>query len=599
MWSAMPIQGLRSVAGIRLGIGIAQGIVLCLLYGAAETRAWPASNGLVFAPLLLVACFVPLIAIAGLGNMRHRILVAWAIAATVLLAGFALHDISRAADNDGWFVWNLFGGEHDLHIWPSRTLVIFTFVALFIAQSLIVAGDGDRSVIAAYPLYFDAAWRQGVQAALSAVFVGLFWLLLSLGAGLFKLIGIAFFSELIQHRWFALPATTLALACALHVTDTRAGIMRGMRSLILNLLSWLLPLMTLFVAGFLATLPFTGLALLWTTRFATGLLLTSTAALVVLINATYQDGLPEHEPPLVLRHVGRLAALMLTPLVAIAAYALALRVAQHGWTSERIIATACVVVAGCYALGYAVAAIGREAWLRRIEPCNIAGAFVVLAALFALFTPIADPARLSVLNQLARLDSGVAPADEFDFAYLRFEGARYGAAALERLKSSVQGPDAVTIRRRARAALNMQYRGSPQLVAPTPEELAAHITVYPHGRALPASFLQQDWSRLKSWDLPRCLADSSAECDAFLVDLNHNGRDEVILDDHAQMIVMAVGAQGTWSRIGHLVGPGQCKKLKEALRAGSFEAATPQWSDIKVGDMRFELAAPLGGADCP
>jgi hypothetical protein len=67
-----------------------------------------------------------------------------------------------------------------------------------------------------------------------------------LGTALFKLIDIDFFRELIRHRWFALPATTLAFACALHVTDTRAGIVRGMRVLVHTLLSWLLPLMALF-----------------------------------------------------------------------------------------------------------------------------------------------------------------------------------------------------------------------------------------------------------------------------------------------------------------------------------------------------------------
>ncbi len=605
MWSdiphhgLIPVQGLRSVAGTRLGIGIVQGIVLCLLYGTAERGTWPASNGLIFAPLLLVACFVPLIVIAGLGNMRPRTLAGWALVASVVLAGLAAHDISRGADTDGSLVWHLFGGEADRHIWPSSALVLVAAMGLFIAQSLIVAGDGDLSFIAVYPLYFDAAWRHAVQVALSAAFVGLLWLLLSLGAGLFKLIDINFFSELIERRWFALPTATLAFACALHVTDTQAGIVRGLRSLILGLMVWLLPVVTLFVAGFLATLPFTGLAPLWGTRVATGLLLATTGALIVLINAGYQDGLPEHAPTVILRHAARVAALMLVPLVAIAAYDLALRVAQHGWTSDRIVAAACVAVAAWYALGYAAAVIGRGAWLRRIEGCNIAGAFVILAVLFVLFTPIADPARLSVRDQLARLDSGAVPPEQFDFEYLRFEGARYGAAALERLKAREEGDDAAIIRRRAQAALNAQYRGLPPVVAPTPEELAAHIALYPAGHSLPESFLRQDWSRFKSWDLPRCLADASARCDAFLLDLNRNGHDEIVLDDHAQMIVMTTDAQGQWGRVGRLVGPNQCQTLKDALRTGKFEAAIPQWSDIKVGDMRFELTAPPGTIDCP
>jgi hypothetical protein len=598
MWNATSISGLRSLAGARLGLGIGQGIALWLLFARAEVWAGPATSAWVFAPLLLLACFVPLVVIAGLGNMRYRTLLAWAIASAVLLACFAEHDIFRAADNHGWLVWRFLGGEHDARIWPSRSLVVSASAALFIAQTLIVAGDADRAFVAAHSLYFDAVWKHVLQAAASALFVAALWLLLSLGAGLFGRIGIAFFPELVREPWFALPATTLAVAFALHVTDGRAGMLRGIRNRALILLSWLLPVVTLLVAGFLAALPFTGFAPLWSTRFATGLLLTAAAALALLINAAYQDGLPEHEPPLVLRHIGRAAALMLIPLVAIAAYALALRVAQYGWTGKRVLAMAGVMVAACYALGYAMAAIGRGGWLRWIEPANLAGALAVLAALFLLSTPIADPARLSVLDQLARLDAGVVTPEEFDFDYLRFDGARYGVRVLERLKFREEGPGAEIIRRRAEAASLMEYRGSPRLVAPKPSELAANITVYPRGRALPPSFLAQDWSQFKSWDLPRCLADASAGCDAFLLDLNRNGQDDIILDDYAEMIVMTADKQGRWSRVGHLVGPTQCKELKDELHAGKFEAAAPQWSDVKVGAMRLELAEPLAGADC-
>ena len=75
-----------------------------------------------------------------------------------------------------------------------------------------------------------------MQGALAAAFTGAFWGLLWLGAGLFDLINIDFFIELLQERWFAIPATTLAVSAAAHVTDVRAGIVRGIRTLGLSLL---------------------------------------------------------------------------------------------------------------------------------------------------------------------------------------------------------------------------------------------------------------------------------------------------------------------------------------------------------------------------
>ena len=593
------LAGMPAVPGVRLTVGLLQGLALYLLAHAAEVEAWPASQALVFAPLLIIACFVPLVVVNGVGNMRRRTLLAWAGAASVPLAGLAVHDIARRAENDNSIGW-LFGGHSGQTIWPSAILLLFVAAALFIAQSLIVAGDAERRVVARYPTYFDTAWKHAVQLALSVVFVGLFWLLLELGAALFKLIDIDFFQHLIRHRWFALPATTLAFACALHVTDTRAGIVRGMRVLVHTLLSWLLPLMALFVAGFLASLPFTGLAPLWATRFATGLLLTTGAALVVLVNAAHQDGQEEHAPPRVLRYAGSLAALMLIPLVAIAAYALGLRVAQHGWTSDRIIAAACLVVAACYALGYGWAAVRPGRWLADIEICNVAAAFAALCVLLALFTPIADPARLSVASQLARLESGVVPVEKFDFAYLRFDGARYGRAALERLKASDQGAQAPEIRRHAQAALEMKNRWERERIVLTQQELAANITVYPAGRVLPESFLKQNWGALARWTLPSCLVEASHKCEAFLLDLDGDGREEaVILDPPTVMVVMAEDGHGAWRRAGQFDGPVHCSAVRDALRAGKYETVAPTWHDLQVSGLRLRFTQPMDAAKCP
>ena len=109
----------------------------------------------------------------------------------------------------------------------------------------------------------------GVQLALSIAFAGAFWLLLFLGAALFNIIGLSFLGDLIEQGWFALPLTGLAFATAVHLTDVRDGLIRGVRTIALMLLSWLLLVLTVLVGGFLAALPFTGLDGLWETGSAT------------------------------------------------------------------------------------------------------------------------------------------------------------------------------------------------------------------------------------------------------------------------------------------------------------------------------------------
>ena len=492
-------------------------------------------------------------------------------------------------------------GHHDgLAIWPSPLLVVFAAVGLFIAHALVVAGDAERRVIATYPAYFDAAWKHGVQLALSFLFVGLFWVVLELGAGLFKLIDLDFLRRLIEHRWFALPATTLALACALHVTDARAGIVRGIRVLVLTLLSWLLPLMALFGLGFLASLPFTGLTPLWGTRFATALLLSAAATLICLVNATYQDGAAEHAPPRALRYAGSLAALLPAPLVAIAAYALALRVIQHGWTSDRIIATACLVVGACYAVGYAWAVLRPGPWLARIAGCNIATAFVILAVLLALFTPIADPARLAVASQLARLEAGTIAPDKFDFAFLRFDGARYGRAALEKLKAVEQGRTS----RRHPAARSRRARGKKPLGPASARcrrrrSLRANLTVYPAGRQLPDSFLKQNWAAEPG--VPSCLLSATAtpKCDAIVIDIDGDGKDEILILEPWRLVVMADDDHGGWRYAGQLDGPVGCAPVRDALHAGRFEVLSPRWRDLQVEGWRLRFVGRPDNPRCP
>jgi peptidoglycan/LPS O-acetylase OafA/YrhL len=106
MVQATWLRNLPAVPAVRLATGLAQGVALCLLYSAAENGYWPATHGLVFAPLLLVACFVPVIVLNGAGNMRPRSLLVWAGAAALLLTGLAVHDIARGAEGSN--VWGVF-----------------------------------------------------------------------------------------------------------------------------------------------------------------------------------------------------------------------------------------------------------------------------------------------------------------------------------------------------------------------------------------------------------------------------------------------------------------------------------------------------------
>ena len=581
----------------RLLLGLFQGLCLYLLYRALKTQAWPADTPLLFAPLVLVCLYAPLVAISALGQMDARRLLLWTGAVALLLAGLGGYDAWRIADLPLQASSAAQPGPRR-GAQPSGALLFFAAAGLFIGHSLVLAAVRDRRRIASYATHFDIAWKLGVQLAFSLMFTGVTWLVLLLGSQLFKLVRLDFLERLLRQEWFAIPVSAFAFACAMHLTDVRPAIVRGIRGLLLVLLSWLLPVAVLLVGGFLLALPVTGLDTLWKTRHAASVLLCAAAAFVVLVNAAWQQGGDGRDVARVVRVAARAAAVLLAPLVLLAVYALFLRVRDHGWTADRVAAAACMLVAACYAAGYLRAGL-RPGWLPSLAGVNIATAFVIVALLLALFSPLLDPARIAVASQVARLEAGKVKADNFDFAWLRFEGARFGRAALERIGRTASGADAALVQRQVAAARKLEehWQGTPRPPAPKAAELAANLRV--HGGALPASFLQTDWALSDAaYELPDCLRRAGPTCDAVVFDLDGDGRVEVLVSggSAAQPVVVGADARGTWRLLGRLAFDDlSCKQLEQALAAARVRAIAPRVNDVEVGGVRGRLvpSAPL------
>lgn len=577
------------VARLRLLSGLLQGVILYALYLSLKEKVWPATDGYLFSPLTMVFVFVPILFISALGHLNARRMWIWMAVATLICVSLSIYDIWRVAAADG----KSLVGDDVLRFWPSALLAVFVTGGFYIAHALVLAAAADGRRIARYPTYFETAWKLIIQVKFSVLFVAVLWLILWLGATLFMLVKLRFLQTLLTQSWFFIPVTTFAFSTALHITDVRPGIVRGIRGLLLVLMSWLLPITTLIVAGFLFTLPFTGLEPLWATRHATAVLLGASATLVVLINAAFQGGEVSKEVARVLRYSARLACVLLLPMALIAIYSLTLRVQQYGWSSDRVIAAACLLVAVCYACGYLWAALERGVWLTRIAVINVLTAFLILAILLALFTPVADPVRISVANQMARLESGQVGADKFDFTYLRFEGARYGDRALRALKERTEGPDAALISKRAAAALERKSRWGRADVKMDATLRAANITVWPSGQGLPDSFLKQDMRNVeRSYILPNCLNLEEGKCDAYLLDMDGDGKTEILIGDtrnYGRAVLFSQQTDGSWKPAGTMTGGFKCKGVAEELRAGRIHSLPPPFPDFEIAGERFYI----------
>jgi len=573
---------------IRLGIGLAQGVAAWLLVDGAK-QAWSGSQPGLFAGLVIVTAFAPPILLAGLSHMRRTTLVVWALAASALVFTLGLYDIWRDP-------WDGLGSLGMVRRWPSAELIGFGGVGLYIAHHLIEPADVERRWWPSYPARFESAWRHGFQLALAVLFTGVFWGVLQLGAALFDVIGVKVIGETIRKTWFIWPATTLAFASAVHLTDVRPGLIRGLRTVALTLLAWLTPLAAGLAGAFLLTLPFTGLAKLWATHTSTALLLSAAALLVVLMNAAYQDGRDRSALPTLLRWSVRIAAILLMPLTLLAAWATFLRVGQYGLTPERIVSIALLIATFAYAAGYGWASLSRGAWMRRLEAVNVVAALLVLALILSLLSPFADPARLATADQASRLNAHRTPAERFDFSFLRFRAARFGREALDKLAASRDAKIAQAAKA-ARALTSPVIVTFPAEVSNAREPAFSHARVWPVGAALPTGFRDQMWKNEYPFG-PLCLT-GGAPCD--LVVLKTGGAADkpmvLVLSDPAQTMISAYGPDpgGGWVRLGRYFG-GECAGVADALRAGSVQTAPPTAPDLEAAGNHLAFQAEL---PCP
>lgn len=571
-------EATRQEGLVRVGVGFAQGLAL---YGLSVLDKHVGDGDVLsalYAALFMICLFLPVAVLGGVNRIKISTLRWWLPTVAAVLALLAVYD-------------SLTGSRLAQQHLPQPLLIVMTAVGLFIAHELVATADGERRRIAAYDRYFDGAWKDGVRLVLSVLFVGALWALLGLGAALFNLIGIKLVGQVIGKPWFALPATTAFFAIAVHLTDVRAGLVRGIRTVALTLLSWLSPVMAAIGVGFLAALPFTGLAPLWATKSAAGILLSAAAALIILTNATYQDGEGRDHPPVPLRWTARVTALLILPLVLIAAYGLSLRIGQHGLTPDRVVGVACVLVGLCYGIGYAVAAVWRKAWMTPLEQTNISTAYLVIAVLLALFSPIADPARLSVADQVHRLDAGRVSPKDFDYRFLKFDSGRTGTKALAALAARKGDARALDIAERARMAQKDDNRFGPKAL---PQAERPGVMPVVGGGTLPEAFVRQSWKADQD-PFADCGRDAG-NCRAVVRDLDGDGQAEVAVFAYAGPRGLYGLSNGAWVKLGDMAGD-TCG-LEEGLKAGQIGVAAPDrpMQDLLIGKVRMRLS-PKGA--CP
>ena len=555
---------------VRLATGLIFGLAIAFLiksFDALEGKHIPLWAQVLTSVLILGA----FILWAGAGAMKRISLAIWSVVALGLIALIAWNRAAHNLDAD----YNPFFLNLSFLIYPL----------LFITHELVSSADQAGKPIAPYGLYFDEAWKRGVQLALSGLFTILFWAILWLGASLLGFIGFHWFKDLLSNEYVSWPVTGLAIAASVNLGDVQPKLMHNFRALVLGVLSWLLPVITIIGLLFAVSLCFSGLEPLWKTKAATASLLAACVALVLLVNAAWQQGDDERPVHIILRWSARVACGLLLGFSALAAYSLWLRIAQYGLTPERTMALVGVTIAVLYGLGYVVAAVMPKGhWLAPLAPVNIALAFVMALICLCILTPIADPYRLSAQSQAERVNSGQVAPDKFDWDVLRFGTGSYGVEALKRLGKSGKTE---AVRKAALSASQLmdsnRYDTSPTPMPSTRKALPEQFDiVLPKDAVIPADFFAQTFEAADH--LPSC-ATEGEKCFAALLDLDHDDSNEIVILDGLQLTTFT-RHDGQWLA---LTSSYLSNDDAQDFKAGRITALPNRYDNVRIGGRTVHL----------
>jgi hypothetical protein len=312
-------------------------------------------------------------------------------------------------------------------------------VATALALPLFQAGFLRTRLRTPYPEIYHHVWIDAISAAGALAFTGMSWIVLALMSELFRLLQIDLLSDLMGEGWFGWTFSGLAAGAALGTIRNQLKVLATMQTVVLLVASLLAVPLAVGLVVFLLATAVSGPQVLWdATRSATPLLLACAAGAFVLANAIARQGDEAMTRSRVMRIAGWTLAAVILPLAVFAAVSMGLRLNQHGFSPARLWGFVAIVVALACGVIYWVALIrGRKAgWAGYVRVSTFHFGLFVCGLALLLALPIVNFSAISTRNQVARLESGKVPVDEFDFAALRWDFGESGRRALQRLARS-------------------------------------------------------------------------------------------------------------------------------------------------------------------
>ncbi len=390
------------------------------LYGLVEAIDTMLSDRLALTLVVLAGTFfVTMLAMAGpLGQRRAALNAAGLAVVTTALVWLAS---LRFDTVDGFFTS------------PLPTLAALTVASLPMPFLIARAGPGWRD----YPSLFLQAWSIVVRYAAAWAFTGLVWLVIFLSDQMLGIVGLRIIHDILNIEIVPYVITGAILGLAMAVVYEFAELLSPY--VVLRLFRLLLPVVLAVMLVFLIALPFRGLGGLFQDWSPALVMLAMVAAAISLVSIAVDQSDEDATTSPFLLLAARVQSLILPVVAGFGAWAIWMRVAQYGWTPERIFVALVAVLALVYGVIYAVAVLRGGAWMARIRAGNLRMALAIIGLAALWLTPVLNAERISARDQLARFEAGQTSVEALDIAAIR-EWGKAGEAVIATLEFIAKAP---------------------------------------------------------------------------------------------------------------------------------------------------------------
>lgn len=381
----------------------------------------------------------------------------------------------------------------------------------------------DRHYWNSYLDLFEVSWTIVVRFAAAWLFVGVFYLVLFLSDALLSLVSITWIEDLIEIDLIPYVLTGAVFGLALRVVWE----MRDYLSpyLLLHLLRLLLPVLLVVMVIFVLALPLSNPETLFAGLSPAGTMMAVAIGGISLVSVALDKSDADAVRAVWMQWAARGVSLLLPVLAGLAIWGVWLRVAQYGWTPDRVAAMSAALLTGAYALVYFLSVLRGGDWMARIRRGNLVMAGAVVGVCVLWLIPFISAESISARSQAARYVDGKVTAQEAALWEMSHDWGKAGERALAGLGALPEAEHAELHRALAllaEAANSYDFKermGDPEWDT-LPERLIASVQTVPVGTTLDrevvatlADFWLRDWVKV-------CEGEAAPGCVLLLGDFN-------------------------------------------------------------------------------